>query len=172
MMVGPAPIMHNPVKAFAIARRTLPLGHYARAEARARLDREYAESRVVEAAMARKYRKVLKRYGRCMSVREAANLVYKICVAIGTSPPRKIHVDDKSVTEGAGGEYRSGSQSIHVPYHDVPLRTLLHELAHHIVSVEHMRGAHGADFCMVTEIVWGVMAEFWRADEDLRKEAA
>jgi hypothetical protein len=160
----------GPLEAYQEAKRTLPLGHYGRAAAKARLDREYAESRVVEAKMWDKYRRHIRRNDwRRLDLQVACDLVYRICDAIGTRAPYKIVMQDRTVSDGAGGEYRPPQKSINLPYLTVDTTTLLHELAHHITWVELNSLGHGSSFLWALEIVWDTMGELREA---LRQEAA
>jgi len=134
-----------------LASRKLPPGHYGLKKASIELEREYRVCKAQEKEM-------LKESHKRISLDKACRIVYNICKYLNIQMPKLVRIsqDCKCL---AGGCYDPTTKVIHLS--SGSLVTLLHELSHHIVSVEWLSGEHDRDFLWVEEMVINTYKEIY-----------
>lgn len=132
------------------AAQSLPLGHYERTEAERRVHNEYHEAGMLEARMS----KIIPRDFRRLDRDQICWLVWVVCEALGFTAPRMLYFGSNECHELAAAHYNPSTRSIHFKYRPpISIRTVLHELAHHIHSLDNSevldRSIHGAHFLWI-----------------------
>ncbi len=141
----------------------LPLGHYAKVEAREAVDQEYSACRKQSGTLIKKH-KIKIRY---IDPQDAMDLCLSLCSFLGSNPLKCIVIKSKDVSPFAGAHYCRGE--IHFPHEYIHISTLLHELTHHFCRDSHYTG-HGNVFMELQELVYQAAMEtskdFLRMKED------
>lgn len=123
-----------------------PKGHYDLKHARAKLDKIYSLSRQTEKTLIRQFPNIAT-YSCSFPV--ALKICNRICNHLLVRNLKAVERDDKLE---ASAIYSSGR--IIVRAESVWLVTLLHELAHHVVSWERIGSDHGKGFCEMMTLLW------------------
>lgn len=110
----------------------LPEGHYEKAKAELAMNKEYEKSRAQEMEF---QRKLPKRFRGIIEPRLAEKVVSELCSMIGTREPKMVF-ESKAVHPLAAAH--CGWKELHFKYQPM-LITIIHELAHHVISQEHNR---------------------------------
>lgn len=121
------------------AARELPLGHYAKGEAEALVTKEYSLSREVEARIKNKDVTL-----------EAARICARITTILGVPKVKKLLLEE-DIWPASANYWR---REIKFCSSYIYLRTLLHELAHHVQYSEKGFGhGHGEGFARALNLV-------------------
>ena len=130
--------------------RRLPLGHYDRAQAQRAITHEYAASRRIETYFLERWR-----YDSVVHTWQlAADISAGLTRSLGTRPIKRIlpFKEDDETRWDKAGHYEGGRViRCRMP---VSVCTLIHETAHHVVSVERLNpkpGQHRGDFLWVLQ---------------------
>ena len=136
----------------------LPPGHYARDAAQQRVNAEYNACHTQENALV----KLIHRDFRFLGKEQACWLTWAVCDALGFQPPKMLYFGSSEVHEYAAAHYNADTRSIYFKYMPpVSIRTLLHELSHHIHHLDYTsdRSAHGSYFCWIEQLCFKVAAD-------------
>jgi len=141
--------------------RTLPLGHYSRAHAEQRVNEIYSLCRRNEIRWVKKLRKKLHNKAfHPITLSYAAGLVWRICNAVNTKPPRRVVIRSTEKVLGSAGWYNPGTKEIHFPDDYITFTVLIHELTHHFEWVENMgKDDHGPNFVALEDLVFSIAAQ-------------
>lgn len=123
----------------------LPLGHYDREEVQGLVKQEYNLCKNLEAKFYR--------YNRIISPEESAKIVGKMVRFLSLKPVKRLVFNDPDIRY-AGGAYLSTEKEIKFPGDRTNLLTLIHELTHHVMYTERIRGdSHGPEFVEMEQLM-------------------
>lgn len=138
-----------------IKSKKLPLGHYDRKKAEEALNKEYhccSEEN-------KKWMKKIPKKHQFLNKQQSINLIWKICNQLGIKCLKKVYFNSQELELYTVGHYNSFDKSIHLAYKEtIPISLLIHELAHHVKSVEKISGTiHGEGFVWVQNFLFEVV---------------
>jgi len=132
-----------------------PEGHCDIRDAHNLLEKEYDLSHKTEKRLSKRYPKIA-----CFrtNLNACLKICNRICDSLGTRKIKSVCLEN---TAPASAYYDHGK--ICVSYSTVGMRTLFHELAHHVTSKERIHGTcHGKEFCNIMELIWEAANEIYR----------
>ena len=130
----------SPIDRYEKALQELPPGHDDIKKAKQSIDSEYKSARLLEEYWIKRISK--KRFEKINKTLSSTNIhffIHEICDEIGVKRPKDIICDYKLLSRFTGAHYETATKTIVLG--NVPnAKTAIHELAHHVVSIERIQG--------------------------------